>query len=149
MNTLKFERRPAPVIADHRPMYKIGQIMLILHLSSRGGKSSIPRLHLFNWALKSERRIEALVKATTSKNLSITAWGFDPALAVAIRYAIGDELIAETSNGYKITEIGESLAKRICADQAILTREINFLSRIGKSITESMIDKVAKGWAEA
>lgn len=149
MNTLKFERRPAPVITDHRPMYKIGQILLILHLSSRGGKSSSARLHLFNWALKSDERIGSLVKASTSKILSITAWGFDPALAIAIRYATGEKLIVETPNGYQLTDSGESLARKICADRSVLTREFEHLSKIGKAITESMIDKVAKGWAEA
>lgn len=149
MNTLKFEKRPAPVISDHRPMYKIGQIMLTLYLASRGGKSSTPRLHLFNWALKSDQRIAALVQAGGSKILSISAWGFDPALAIAIRYAVGEKLIAETSSGYQLTEIGETFARRICSDKSILTRDAESLSKIGKSITESMIDKVAKGWAEA
>src|SRR3546814_3539930 len=57
-NWLRFERRPSPVLAEHRPMYKIGQVLLILFLASRGGRSSLPRLQLFNWAMKSARSEE-------------------------------------------------------------------------------------------
>ena len=71
MSGLLFERKPSPVLAEHRPLYKIGQVLLILHLASRAGRSRLLRLHLFNWALKSVDRQKLLIHASTAKELKV------------------------------------------------------------------------------
>lgn len=146
---LKFERRPAPVLAEHRPVYKIVQILLVLHIASRAGRSKLPRLHLFNWALKSADRTQQLVDASNKKKLRVAAWGFDPALAIAVRYAIADELIRETQTGYEITDSGTEFAKTICGLPDVLTKDKKALEQIGKGITENMVEEIAKGWERA
>lgn len=146
---LVFERRPAPVLVEHRPLYKIGQLLLVLHLSSRGGKSTLPRLHLFNWALKRTDRIQKLVEAANAKALHITAWGFDPAVAIAIRYAVAEDLMKTTSTGYQITEKGQSFIDELLKDEATFFQERALLKEIGKDITENMVEGVAKGWDAA
>ena len=146
---LVFERRPAPVLVEHRPLYKIGQLLLVLHLSSRGGKSTLPRLHLFNWALKRTDRIQKLVEAAKTKALHITAWGFDPAVAIAIRYAVAEDLMKTTSTGYQITEKGKSFIDEVLQDEATFFQERALLKEIGKDITENMVEGVAKGWEAA
>jgi len=143
---LRFERRPSPVLFEHRPLYKICQLLLVLHISSRGGKSTLPRLHLFNWALKRVDRIQKLVDAAKVKVLHITAWGFDPALAIAIRYAIAEGLLQTTSTGYQISEKGRSFITEVLKDADTFPNERIFLQKIGKDITENMVDTVAKGW---
>ncbi|WP_322065563.1 hypothetical protein [Burkholderia ubonensis] len=143
---LRFERRPSPVLAEHRPLYKIGQILLVLHLASRGGKSSLPRLHLFNWAFKADERQSLLVKAAEAKTLDVPAWGFDPILAIAIRFAIAEGLVREISTGYEITQPGEIFIKDALKDAGIFPEERAFLSQVGKSVTEQMVDATAKGW---
>ena len=143
---LRFERRPSPVLADHRPMYKIGQILLILAIASRGGKSSLPRLQLFNWALKSSERHVELIKAVNEKQLQIPAWGFDPALAIAVRIAIAEGLVAENSTGYEITVAGQFLKSEILKDIDLFGPERAFLSAVGKGLTEGMVDATASGW---
>jgi len=143
---LRFERKPSPVLAEHRPLYKIGQILLILHLASRGRRSKLPRMHLFNWALKSAERREQLVNASKSKHLQVSAWGFDPALAIAVRYAIAEGLVRETPTGYEITEDGESFARSIVADPGLFSAEKIFFGAVGKGITETMVETVANGW---
>lgn len=143
---LRFERRPSPVLAEHRPMYKIGQLLLILSLASRGGKSSLPRLQLFNWAMKSAKRQEQLVLAVGEKVLQVPAWGFDPALAIAVRIAIAEGLVAENSTGYEISEIGELLVKEVLKDADLFGRERSFLLAVGKGLTEGMVDATATGW---
>lgn len=148
-STLKFKRQPAPVLAEHRPLYKISQILLILHLASLGGKSKLTRLHLFNWALKTPERSELLKVAAKTKVLRITAWGFDPAFAIALRYAIAEKLVREMSTGYKLTDQGTIFAKQIAKEQDIFITEKVVLTAIGKNITEAMVDKVAKGWETA
>lgn len=94
-------------------MYKIGLVLLILHLASRGGKSSLPRLQLFNWAMKSDPRQKQLLLAVGEKVLQVPAWGFDPALAIAVRLAIAEGLIVENSTGYEISTAGQFFATEI------------------------------------
>jgi hypothetical protein len=146
---LVFERRPAPVLVEHRPLYKICQLLLVLRLSSRGGKSTLPRLHLFNWALKRTDRIQKLVEAAKAKTLHITAWGFDPAVAIAIRYSIAEDLIKTTSTGYQISEKGQSFIDAVLKDETTFVDERALLGEIGRDITESMVEAVAKGWEAA
>jgi hypothetical protein len=143
---LLFQRRPAPVLPEHRPLYKIAQVLLVLHIASRAGKSSLTRLHLFNWALKSPSRGERLSQAARTKSLNVTAWGFDPALAIALRYACAERLINSVSGGYELTDLGRVFAVAIMDEPNALISEKNFLRSVGKSINESMVDAVAKGW---
>lgn len=145
-NRLRFERRPSPVLAEHRPMYKIGQVLLILSLASRGGKSSLPRLQLFNWAMKSAKRQQQLVLGVGEKVLQVPAWGFDPALAIAVRFAIAEGLILENSTGYEISEAGEFFVKVILKDTGLFEHERSFLSAVGKGLTEGMVEATASGW---
>lgn len=143
---LRFERRPSPVLAEHRPMYKIGQVLLILSLASRGGKSSLPRLQLFNWAMKSAKRQQQLVLAVGEKVLLVPAWGFDPALAIAARLAIAEDLVIENSTGYEITLAGQFFVNEILKDTDLFGRERSFLSAVGKGLTEGMVEATASGW---
>ncbi len=143
---LRFERRASPVLAEHRPMYKIGQILLILVVASRGKKSSLPRLQLFNWALKSVERQAQLMKAVEDKELQVPAWGFDPALAIAVRIAMAEGLVNENSTGYEVTEAGELFTKEILADAELFGSERSFLSHLGKGLTEGMVEATARSW---
>lgn len=146
---LRFVRRPSPVLVEHRPLYKITQLLLVLQMSSRGGRSTLPRLHLFNWALKSTDRIQKLVDSAKAKVLNMTAWGFDPALAIAIRFAVAERLIEATSTGYQLTEKGRGFITEVLKDADAFAPERKLLMQIGKDITESMVEKVAKGWESA
>lgn len=143
---LRFKRRPSPVMAEHRPLYKIGQLLLILHLASRGGRSRLPRLHLFNWALKEEVRRNQLLVAAQRKALGVAAWGFDPALAIAIRFAIGEGLLDETTTGYGLSDAGVIFARELVKDPELFAQEKKFLREVGKEITEIMVEEVASGW---
>ncbi|MFJ5480042.1 hypothetical protein [Pectobacterium carotovorum] len=143
---LNFIRRSSPVLVEHRPLYKIGLLVLILYVSSRGGKSSLLRLHLFNWALKQKERQQLLYAASEIKDLKVSAWGFDPAFAIAIRYAVAEGLISEIPSGYKITNIGISLVKDILTNNDLLAKEKLFLMKVGKNITEAMVTAVANSW---
>lgn len=143
---LRFVRRPSPVLVEHRPLYKITQLLLVLQMSSRGGKSTLPRLHLFNWALKKTDRIQKLVDAAEAKVLNITAWGFDPALAIAIRFAVAENMLETTSTGYQITDKGRTFINEVLKGTDAFTPERKLLTKIGKDITEGMVEKVAKGW---
>lgn len=146
---LRFVRRPSPVLVEHRPLYKITQLLLVLQLSSRGGRTTLARLHLFNWALKRTDRIQKLVDAAKARVLFMTAWGFDPALAIAIRFAIAEELVQQTSTGYQIADKGKAFILEVLKDSDVFAMERSLLTQVGKDITEAMVDKVARGWESA
>jgi len=143
---LRFVRRPSPVLPEHRPLYKIGQVLLVLHLCCRGGKASLPKLHLFNWALKTTARQKLMLDAASTKQLTVPAWGFDPVLAIGIRFAIAEGLIRETGKGYEIVETGEIFLKELLKDSDLFAAERKFLSSVGKDVTEAMVEAAAKSW---
>jgi hypothetical protein len=145
MTQLKFTRRPAPVLPEHRPIYKIAQILLILHYS-RAGKSSLLRLHLLNWVLKSFQRIELLRNMIHAGSLSLLTWGFDPALAIALRFAQAEGLLTQVSNGYALTEKGSDFIKNALKNPSIFATERAALAEVGRGITEGMVEQVAKDW---
>ena len=135
-----------PVLPEHRPMYKIGMVLLILQMYSIGGKSSLVRLHLFNWALKDSKRIRLLAESVKAKKLLIGVWGVDPTLNMALGYAISDELIMKMNNGsYCITPKGKSFVSKPEVLE-LFDHEMTRLKLIGKSITETMITQIAKRW---
>jgi predicted transcriptional regulator len=75
--------------------------------------------------------------------------GFDPAVAIAIRYAVAEELIKTTSTGYQITDKGQSFVDAALKDDTTFVQERQLLKDIGKDITEGMVEDVAKGWEAA
>jgi len=145
MSRVQFTIKPAPVLVEHRPLFKIAQLLLVLLISSRGGKSSLARLQLFNWALKVDRRLELLLRAAETGRLQTTGWGFDPAVPIALRFAIGEGLIEDASTGYQITDDGEAFA-RAFMEAGLLVKEREGLSSVAKKITEGMVTEVARTW---
>jgi len=101
---------------------------------------------LFNWAMKSTKRQQQLILAVGEKVLQVPAWGFDPTLAIAVRIAIAEDLVAENSTGYEILIAGEFFIKEIMKDADLFGRERLFLSAVGKGLTEGMIEATASGW---
>ena len=145
MTILKFTRRSSPVLPEHRPIYKISQILLILKFS-RANKSSLLRLHLFNWIMKSEQRMNFLRETAINGKLSLPTWGFDPALAIALRFALADDLVSQISNGYQLQKKGSNFIDAAMKDAEIFHFERIFLGEIGKVVTEKMVETVAKDW---
>src|ERR1019366_3044648 len=89
----RFTRRPMAIAAELRPDWKIGALLLILHLSSRGGKSSLRRLHILNWALRSAKnRAEFEQVREHQQPLFSFEFRFEPALGRAINLAVGEKL---------------------------------------------------------
>jgi hypothetical protein len=145
MTSLRFTIKPAPVLAEHRPLYKIAQLLLVLVISSRGGKSSLARLQLFNWALKKRERSDALKEGADTGKLAMTGWGFDPAVPIALRYAIADGLVEDVSTGYVVTSGGEEFARAAIA-AGLFESEQEVLKNVAKSVTETMVAEVARRW---
>ena len=136
--SFRFTRRPMAIAAELRPDWKIGAVLLILHLSSHGGKSSLRRLHILNWALRSSKnRAEFEQVREHQQPLFSFQFRFEPALGRAINLAVGEKLIEWVGGDrLQITAKGKRWVTEILKDEDVMQEERDFLKRIGKSITE-------------
>jgi len=145
MSSLAFNLRPSVVLPDHRPLFKITQILLVLLLASHGKKSSLVRLQLLNWVLKDESRRARLLDASTSKVLQLPAWGLDPALDTALSKAQAEGLVDRTKVGIKLSESGRKFC--MCALQAgLFEDDAAYLRKLGTAITETMVGAIVERW---
>lgn len=146
---LSFTQRPIPIPADYRPMYKISLLVLILGLVCRAETSNLLKLHLFSWALTSDKNLMKLREYVTSNFQSdFSVWGIEPALNRALQFAIAEN-ICEVVGGknYKLTEKGFRFYDMISADAELFDKEKTFLNFIGKSkITDSRINAMSNQW---
>ena len=145
MNSIKFTRRPMPVIPDHRPMYKIALLLLVLKECSVGGKSSLIRLHLFNWALKNKDRARQLMYSAEKKELTFDIWGVDPTVNFAINHAVANGLMNKISTGYQISLRGEEFLKTYEIKKSF-ELDNDFFNVVKKKISQKMVDQVALRW---
>lgn len=146
MATIKFTPRPMPVLSELRPMYKISQALLILHICGHGSKCSLVKLHLMHWAMKTPRRAETMILAAQLGQIGLPVWGFDPALSIALQLAFRDGLIEPTTNGFKLLPRGQQLVTDIISDKPLMAEEKTVLLKIGKRITETMVKTISKEW---
>jgi hypothetical protein len=146
---LSFTKRPIPIPADYRPMYKIAILVLILRLCCRSETSNLLKLHLFSWALTSDQNLLKLREYVTSNfQTDFSVWGIEPGLNRALLLAIAEN-ICEVVNGknYKLTEKGFRFYELINADNELFDKEKTFLNFIGKSkITDNRINAMSNQW---
>jgi len=150
INKISFVKRPYPIPADYRPMYKIGLVTMILKMCCRAETSSLLKLHLLSWAISSDKnRSELRNHITSNFNSGFSVWGIEPALNRALQFAIADGVCELVSGkNYKLTLKGSEFFKRINADKELFAEEKEFLKFVGKNkITDSRIDSMAKKWA--
>lgn len=148
MSKLLFSRKKTAVLPELRPMYKVGKILLILKICCSGGKASLLKLHLFNWAMLESQRLHILLRSAEEKELLLGVWGIDPSLNMALNYAISEDLLCRLQNGnYKLTSKSESF---ISGSDLInlFDNEFNILKKIDKKITETMVTQAAKRWVD-
>ena len=145
MSKLTFQRKPMPLMAEHRPIYKITQLLLVLYLSSRGKKSSLIRLHLFSWVLKDEIRKKMLFESANQNQILFGVWGVDPAVNISLQYAEAEGLIIKSGLSYKLTQDGIKYVSEIDSEIAFKD-DYFFLQSIGSKITEGMVENIIREW---
>lgn len=145
MSKLTFHRKPMPLMAEHRPIYKITQLLLVLYLSSRGKKSSLIRLHLFSWVLKDEIRKKMLLESANQNKILFGVWGVDPAVNISLQYAEAEGLISKSGLSYKLTQDGAKYVSEIDSEMAFKD-DYFFLQSIGSKITEGMVENIIREW---
>lgn len=142
---ISFTPQNKPIYPELRIIYRIVQVLLVLKICSRGNKSSLIRLHLFNWGLSSKENRTALLKFAQQTSNSINFWSIDPMLNRAIEFAVAENLIDRGLNSYSITVKGLSYIDSISSIDEI-EKDIKFLELLGKNITESSVNKQLDLW---
>lgn len=147
---LTFTDRPISLYPSYRPMYKISLVLMILNYNGYGGKASLLKLHLFSWALKSEKNLNALKDFTTSNFKSdIKFFGIELTLNRALNLAYAQKLIGVEKGSYFLLEKGHEFVKTILEDKELFIAEKQMLSLIGKRITEKKISELTNHWNNA
>ena len=148
MNRISFSRKKSAVIPELRPMYKIGKILLILKVCCISGRSSLLKLHLFNWAMLDSQRMQALLLSAERKEMLIGVWGIDPSLNMALNFATAEGLLARTSNGsFQLTPKADNFIEK-SELLKLFDTDTTELKIIAKRITETMVTNAAKRWAD-
>ena len=144
-----FRERPEAIPGDLRPIWRIGLVLLILHISSRSRRSSFGRLHVLNWALRSEEGRNALLgilKGQRSPETMVVR--IEPSLNRAVDYASGEGLVQQVQGSrIELTGPGEKEAKNILKCEEIYKDEREFLYEIGKKVTERLVTELFGGEA--
>lgn len=140
-----FRKRSTPLIADYRPMYKIGLITIILRLACIGNKASLSKLHLLIWALKSENNRKKILAELKTNGSEIFAWGVEPALNKSLSLAVSEGLLELSDDKYSLTKLGVDVYQLIEKSSDLFIEEKKFLQDVGKkSITEQTIKSLSK-----
>ncbi|USL39610.1 hypothetical protein [Priestia megaterium] len=144
---INFQKRPLPIPADYRPLYKIAQILLVLKYCCRGGTSSLIRLHFFSWAMKSEDNKEKVLNIVYNKETkNFPIWRFEPALNRALSFAIAEGLVEQAKLNYRLTPKGEEFVVRIIMLTDLMTSEKSFINKVKKKVTETLIKDISRRW---
>ena len=136
-----FTARPEPVPSDLRPNWRISVILLILRIASRGSKSSFGRLHVLNWAIRTQENQETLIKII-GRDISpdTVVVRIEPFLNRAVNLANGEGLVERVSGDrIQLTSKGISAADML-RNQEVFIDEQRFLEFIGKALTEQTVD---------
>nr|WP_321226250.1 hypothetical protein [uncultured Psychroserpens sp.] len=142
-----FKRRPIAQTVDYRPIWKIGQLLLIIRDGSSTAGSSLLKLHLFSWVFQSYKNKEKLIKWIISDFESeMSIWTLSPHVNRAIAFAIGENLLKETKGKYTLTSKGNEYLTKIDSIAEAYSNEKKVLNRYGKIVSDSKIDKLAKDW---
>ena len=136
-----FTDRGTPIPADRRPLWRIGIVAFLLAECSRGQKSSLVRLHVLDWATRSvESRTDLLAFIDDHHHNVVIR--YDPSLLRAIRFGVAEGMFEIDGKNVKLVSLGVQFAKEIANDPAIFSQEREFLTRLGKQLTERLVDQL-------
>jgi hypothetical protein len=126
-----FKRRPLDLPGDLRPNWRVPVLVLMLRFCCRGGKSSLFKLHLLNWAIREKESQAALILSLSgSPDYSDIRIQVEPSFIRAIQFAVGEGLAERLENNrIRLAEKGRQLASDI-AESNCLAEERAFLAEL-------------------
>ena len=149
-NYIVFTERPMPLYPSYRPMYKVSLVLLILAINGYAGKATLLKLHLFSWALKSHKNLNALKDFVISNYRNdLKFFGIELTLNRALNLAIAEKLISFNDDKYVLLAKGNEFAKYLIKEPDLFIYEKQILKLIGKSITDEKMTDLLKHWKNA
>ena len=142
-----FHSQPETIPGDLRPLWRISILILILHLTSRGARASLSKIHVLNWAVRSDENRDKLLTTIQGKLApDIIFIRVDPALNRAIDLACGENLVKHIAGDrVQLTARGIKIANQLLEQDDLFLKEVDFLKEIGKtSLTESLVSRLFK-----
>lgn len=142
-----YTERPTPVAGTLRTEWRCAIILLILDTVCRKKKSSLFKLHLFNWSLKSNDNAQIVINILKGEVKPYVATiRFDPYLIRALMYLISTNLINRVgSESFSLTDLGQQIAGEMLSDDELFIREKYMLSSLkAGEVSEAHISKLFK-----
>lgn len=88
-----FRRRPVAIPGDLRPSWRIGLLVQLLRRCCRGGRSTLARLHVLSWGIRtkeSRRQLQDALNGHAAPDCLIVR--LEPFLNRAVDLAIGEDV---------------------------------------------------------
>jgi len=146
---LKITQKPISINSNSRIFYRIIILLLIMHYTGRSKNKRVPllKIHLLVWALQSIDRQKLLLTAKENDyRTSIGIWNIDINTNKALGYMYEDKLCNIDKKNYELTEAGKNLVEAILEDKELFKDERDFLSSIGKSLSDKKVMKLRDMW---
>ncbi len=139
-----FRRRPVAVPGDLRPAWRIGLLVILLKRCCRQGKSSLTRLHVLSWGLRtkdSQGELIALIEGRSNPDSLVVR--FDPAFNRAIDFAIGEGFVRRVDGArIELTPSGDLFAEEIAKSDDLYPVEKAFANELRQRVTETLVDSI-------
>lgn len=139
-----FQKRPVAIPADLRADWRIGVLVLILYISCRGCRASLTKLHVMNWAVRSNEGTELFLKLCVGDvNPDSIIVRFEPWLNRAIDLSIAEGILHRIDGDrVELTPSGKNMAREILGNKECFEKEKEFLQSLRKSISEEKLKKI-------
>jgi hypothetical protein len=138
----RFNQRPSPVPGELRLTWGIALLLLIVFYS-RGKKTSLQKLHVLNWAVRSEgnrREFRAVLNREKSTFNFIPR--VEPSVNRAIQFAIAEKLvIVDQGRRLTLTPKGLAAAREVNGSDTFVA-EKSFLEAIRAAATEKRMEEL-------
>lgn len=141
-----FASRPLPVPGDLRINWRIALVLLMLN-ESRARRASLAKLHVLNYAVRSERARLHLARIMDGSAPTLS-WQMpiEPAFGRAIDFMIGEEFARWTRvssrAGLELSPAGVAASNAINQRDNLLNEEKAFLTDGAKRVTESFVSQL-------
>ena len=142
---IKITQKPFNISSNARVVYRMIQLLLILHFS-RGKSAFLSKIHLLIWVLDKKERMNLLLRSKElGYNKSIGLWNISKYTNQALLYMYEDGFCEIKGRTYSLTDKGKSFIKKIVDDKEVFLDEKAFLKQLGL-ITEENIKRLEGVW---
>lgn len=142
-----FRRQPVAIPGDLRPGWRIGLLVLLLNNCCRSGRTSLARLHVLSWGIRTKenrRALQAAIEGALSPDSLVVR--VEPFLNRAVDFAIGEGLVRRSGgNKIELAPNGRELAEELGKIETAYVVEKKFIAAIHQGVTEKLVNHMFGG----